>query len=179
MHETRSSGLARWDGFGRPTSAANNLSGTALTLSYQYDADGNRTRVTWPDGNYVTFSYDGLDRQTAALQNGATTVATIAYDNKGQRSGDTRGAVSTAYGYDAVSRPASIADNLAGTADDVTTTFAYSPASQITSKVRSNTAYAWTGYTTLSRAYTANGLNQYKTAGATCIYDANGNKMTL
>ena len=36
--------------------------------------------------------------------------------------------------------------------------------------------YAWNGYTTLSRAYTANGLNQYKTAGAaTFTYDANGN----
>jgi len=61
-------------------------------------------------------------------------------------------------------------------AGNVTSTFAYNPASQITSKVRSNNAYAWNGYTTLSRAYTANGLNQYKTAGAaTFSYDANGN----
>jgi len=47
-----------FDGFGNLSSETVNLSGTALTMSYQYEADGNRTRVTYPDGNYVQYSYD-------------------------------------------------------------------------------------------------------------------------
>ena len=152
------------------------MSGTALTLSYLYDADGNRIRVTHPGGTYFTFDYDGLDRQVAAKENGTTQVATVTYDNQGRRSGDTRGAVSTAYGYDAVSRPTSIADDLAGTSSDVTTTLSYNPASQIVGKGRSNDAYAFGGYPTVSRTYAANGLNQYTSAGsASFTYDANGN----
>ncbi|MET4896901.1 hypothetical protein RN629_06960, partial [Sphingomonadaceae bacterium jetA1] len=42
---------------------------------------------------------------------------------------------------------------LAGTADDVTTTFEYNPASQITAKTRSNDGYAFTGYVNVNRAY--------------------------
>ena len=32
------------------------------TLSYQYDADGARTRITHPDGRSFVYAYDGLDR---------------------------------------------------------------------------------------------------------------------
>jgi YD repeat-containing protein len=165
-----------YDGFGRIASATNDMSGTALTLSYQYDADGNRVRVTHPGGAYFTYEYDGLDRQIAIRENGGTLVATATYDNQGRRSGDTRGAVSTAYGYDAVSRPTTIADDLAGTASDVTTTLSYNPASQIIGLTRSNDAYAFGGYPSVSRTYAANGLNQYTSAGsASFTYDANGN----
>lgn len=165
-----------YDGFGRLISSSNNLSGAALTLSYQYDADGNRTRVTHPDGAFFTFDYDGLDRQTATRENGGTVVATVAYDAQGRRSGDSRGAVASGYGYDAISRLASLSDDLAGTADDVTTTFGYNPASQITTKGRSNDGYAFIGYVNVNRAYAVNGLNQYTGAGpASFSYDANGN----
>jgi len=165
-----------YDGFGRLVSATNDMSGTALTLSYLYDADGNRIRVTHPGGTYFTFEYDGLDRQNAIRENGSTLVATVTYDNQGRRSGDTRGAVSTAYGYDAVSRPTSIADDLAGTTSDVTTTLSYNTASQIVGQSRSNDAYAFGGYPNVSRSYATNGLNQYTTAGsASFTYDANGN----
>lgn len=174
---TSGAGLSQtYDGFGRLASATNDMSGTALTLSYLYDADGNRIRVTHPGGTYFTFEYDGLDRQNAIRENGSTLVATVAYDNHGRRSGDTRGAVSTAYGYDAVSRPTSIADDLASTSSDLTTTLSYNPASQIVGQTRSNDAYAFSGYPNVSRTYATNGLNQYTTAGsASFTYDANGN----
>jgi len=38
------------------------MGGTARTLSYQYDADGARTKITHPDGVYFTTAHDGLDR---------------------------------------------------------------------------------------------------------------------
>jgi RHS repeat-associated protein len=62
------------------------------------------------------------------------------------------------------------------TANDLTQTFAYNPASQISSVARSNDAYAWTGAIAVSRGYTTNGLNQHTAAGpASFTYDARGN----
>ena len=79
------------------------------------------------------------------------------------------------YGYDAVSRLTSLADNLVGTAYDQTLGFGYTPASQIASNTRSNDAYAWTGHYNLNRNYTANGRNQYTAAGSiTPTYDCQG-----
>jgi len=75
-----------------------------------------------------------------------------------------------------VSRLASIAQNLNGTTYDATTTFGYTPASQIASQTRTNDAYAWGGYYNVARGYTSNGLNQLTAAGATSLgYDARGN----
>lgn len=165
-----------YDGFGRLSSSSNNMSGTTLTLGYLWDADGNRIRLTYPGGTYFTFSYDGLNRQVSASENGSAVVSTITYDNQGRRSGDSRGVVTSSYGYDAISRPASLSDDLAGTVDDVTTTFSYNPAGQISGKSRTNDSYRFTGYASVSRPYVANGLNQYTTAGpASFTYDLNGN----
>ena len=70
----------------------------------------------------------------------------------------------------------SIGYDLSGTTYDTTTTFTYSPASQITSTTRSNDLYAWNGHVSLDRTYTVNGLNQYSTvAGTGFTHDANGN----
>ena len=75
-----------------------------------------------------------------------------------------------------MSRLASIAQNLNGTTYDATTTFGYTPASQIASQTRTNDAYAWGGYYNVARGYTSNGLNQLTAAGATSLgYDARGN----
>lgn len=173
-----------YDGFGRLTSSTTNMSGSNWTLSYQYDANGNRTRLTFPDGQHLVYSYDGLDRISAIKENGGTTIASIAYDNQGRRNSLT-GGVATSYGYDPVSRLQSLTHNLVGTWHDVTygydgvnesTRPTYNPANQLTKWTRSNDAYAWTGHVANSRNYAANGLNQYTSGGpATYSYDANGN----
>ena len=55
-------------------------------------------------------------------------------------------------------------------------TFAHNPASQITTRTRSNDAYASNSAYNVSRVYTVNGLNQYITAGPAAFqHDANGN----
>jgi len=179
-----SSGLGitnSYDGFGRLTSTTNNMSGTAKTLTYSWDAD-TRTRITHPDGNYFTYQYDGLDRPVTIKESGSTTIVSIIYDSRGRRSSETRGSVTTTYSYDNVSRLASATDDLSGSNYDITTSFSYNPASQIVSRTRSNgglpvfSGYSFTGYVSLSRNYTINGLNQYGTAGtASFTYDANGN----
>ena len=103
-----------YDGFGEMTSETVNLSGVAQTMSYQYDADGDQTRVTYPDGNYVQYGYDGLDRLSQVLENGSTTVAAYTYDGEG-RPGEISfggGVASTVYGYDGISRLESLSFTL-------------------------------------------------------------------
>ena len=165
-----------YDNVGRMTSSTTDM-GVSRTLSYQWDANGNRIRVTHPDANFVTYVYDGLDRATDVRVSGSTSVGSVAYDVQGRRSTNTRASgVATSYGYDAVSRLSNLTDNLSGTNGDIMTGFGHNPANQIVSRTRSNDAYVFTGEVNVSRSYTINGLNQYLSAGpAQFGYDANGN----
>ena len=168
-----------YDGLGRVVSSTTNMGGVGRTLGYQYDPNGNRTRVTHPDGTFFTYEYDGLNRPLKVRENGTAIVATMDWDAQGRRSGEGRGAVSTVYGYDAISRPTSIADDLGGTAADLTTSFGYNPASQIVSRTLSNDAYRFTSHRNTNLLYAVNGLNQYGSAGSDRFsYDANGNLIT-
>lgn len=180
------SGLGITNGYdkaGRLTSSANSLSGTTRTLTYQYDANGNRIQLTWPDGTAFTFEYDGIDRMDLIRQAG-TTVASITYNDEGERAALNSGGTTT-YAYDALSRLASITHDLAGTDRDVTYCMGtmnpscastYNPASQVLTRTISNDAYAVRRQFNANRSYLANGLNQYTTAGATNpTYDPNGN----
>jgi RHS repeat-associated protein len=165
-----------YDGFGQLSSTTNNMGTMARTLGYTYDADGNRSQLTYPDSSYFTYVYDGLDRLTTIREAGATAIVSTVYNPQQTIASQARGAVTTTLGYDPVSRPVNWVDDLAGTTSDVTSTFAYNPASQIVTKTRSNGAYAFNAYVSVSRPYAVNGLNQYATAGsASFTYDANGN----
>jgi RHS repeat-associated protein len=165
-----------FDNLGRPASSSNNMSGSAWALSYQWDADGNRTRVTHPDGNYVSYEYDGLDRSSAVKENGAVTLASISYNAKGELTGQSTGVSSQSNGFDNLSRLSSLTIDAVGTTADLTIGLSYSPASQIASRVRSNDSYVYGADTDVTRYYMANGLNQYVTvAGVAFCHDANGN----
>ena len=68
----------------------------------------------------------------------------------------------TTYGYDGASRLASLTHNVVGTAQDLTTTFAYNPVGQVVDRANNNAAYELGGHSdNLTRTHTANGLNQY------------------
>jgi RHS repeat-associated protein len=165
-----------YDEFGRLATSANNVGGTSRTLSYLYDVDGNRRRLTFPDSNYVTYEYDGLDRMSAIKESGSTQIATITYDNLGQRSGLT-GGVTTAYTYDGIGRLASLGHDLSGTGQDVSYSLtSYNAASQLLGQTTSNDGYVYPNFTNANSSYTANGLNQYTVVGsAGFCYDANAN----
>jgi RHS repeat-associated protein len=164
-----------YDGFGRLATSANNVGGTSRTLGYAYDADGNRTQLTFPDSQVFNYEYDGLDRMVA-VKEGSTQVATLAYDNQGQRTGLT-GGVTTAYTYDGIGRLASLGHDFSGTGQDVTYTLSnYNAASQLLGQTISNDGYVYPDFRNANSNYTANGLNQYTAAGsAGFCYDANAN----
>jgi RHS repeat-associated protein len=162
------------------------------SLSYQYDAAGNRTRMTWPDGMYVTYSYDYANLPLTIAENGATSgvgvLAAFTYDNLGRRTRVAYGnGTARNYAYDAISRLAGVQlafpnasyNHTIGGVGGVGTAISYNPASQITSIARSNAAYSWGGAINVNRAYTTNGLNQYTASGSVSLgYDSRGNLST-
>ena len=171
-----------WDALGRQTSSTTTLGGVSRALTYQYDLAGARTRITHPDGQYVTYNRDGLGRIQHTSLNDAMAVFHPQYDALGRASSLHRWSgtgwndATTAYAYDGRSRLTAMSHNVVGTAHDVYTSFAYNPASQVVDRTRNTTAYDFTDHVNVNRAYTVNGLNQYLTAGSAAFtYDANGN----
>jgi RHS repeat-associated protein len=153
------------------------------TISNQFDLAGNRTRITYGDAKRIDYAYDTLGLLTDAYITNAT--ATMVpfdgriYDSLGRVTTIYRASGVMNYGYDAVSRLTSINLDFTGTANDVTTTYTYNPASQIRQSDRDNDAYAWTGHGNGSTASTANGLNQLTAiGGGTPAYDSRGNLTT-
>src|SRR3546814_1122728 len=77
----------------------------------------------------------------------------------------------------ALSRPATMTHDLAGTNGNIAYGYGYNRASQMTSRSRNNDAYIYGGDVNVARSYTVNGLNQYTatSTGAAFCYDQNGN----
>ena len=151
-------------------------------LQFLYDAASNRTRLTWPDANYVQYTYDNLNRMDQARENGAASgaglLADYAYDALSRRSGIARAGgtgASTVFGYDNASRLIQLDHNLSGAANDQNFDFSYTPASQMLQRIASNDNYRWPG-ANVSRSYARNGLNQYTAvSGTSHSYDLRGN----
>ena len=169
--------LNAYDGFGRITSTTTAMGGVSRTITHSYDADGDRLTTAWPDALKVTYAYDGLDRLNAAYEGASTSLLTYGYTPAEQPAFLNRASGSNmTLGYDSRQRLSALAHDFTGMANDVTYSFTdYNPAGQIITKGRSNNLYAFNGYVTASRAYVANGLNQYNSSGGTTLaYEANG-----
>lgn len=175
--------ISAYDGFGRLTASTTSMSGFSRMLSYSYDPDGNRTRITHPDGNYFNYYREGLGRVYYVDSNGSSPLFYPPYDAAGRIATLSRWNYSTwnwgnysTYGYDGISRLTSIANAFTSTGHNVTVGMDYNPASQIVTRTRSNNAYAFTGYASVNRSYAVNGLNQYGVVGGNSYgYDSNGN----
>ncbi|MGV2871270.1 RHS repeat-associated core domain-containing protein [Colwellia sp. E150_009] len=150
-----------FDGFGRQISSTTNMGGTTKTLSYRYDENGNKTRITHPDNKYFTYDYDGLDRLDEVFESTSISVLTQIYNSKGLRSDINRGSNNnTNYQYDGVLRLGSLSHSLQ---EKLVTQygFTYNPASQVKTKTLSNKDFNYTGDENLLGTYITNGLNQY------------------
>ena len=167
-----------YDSLGRLKATSTSMSGTPRTLSYQYDAGGRRTRLTFPDNSFFTYEYDAANRLTKIRDGTATEVASFEYNYFSARRESTTtvgGAISTSV-HEPMFRLKSLTHNLTGSSADQLVEFAYNPASQIVSRTSTNEAYASLTAYNVSRSYSVNGLNQYLASGpAALAYDANGN----
>ncbi len=168
-----------YDALSRVTSVTTAIDAT-WALGYGYDAAGNRTSITHPDGQTFGTAYDPLNRPTSAWRSGST-IAAYGYDSAGRRNAqDNLTGQRTEFGFDPVGRLNQINqyfnNNGAQSAWNNGISFTYNPANQIASRAQTNGTYAWTGHYNLNRNYSQNGLNQYTAAGpASFAYDGNGN----
>ena len=97
--------------------------GITRTIGYQYDATGNRTYVTHPDGVSFRTDYDAFSRatnQSWLIGASVTPFMGISYDSAGRRSTITRGLSYTDSGYDGISRMTSLTQRFAGSIGNVT-----------------------------------------------------------
>jgi YD repeat-containing protein len=83
-----------YDGFGGLRSSSTNLDGVTRSVVSDYDAQGNRSRITHPDGAYFEYRYDPAGRLMQLTENGPSTpLALLTYDglrDAGMRSAATR-----------------------------------------------------------------------------------------
>lgn len=170
-----------YDGFGRKVSERQVMDGATRVIGSQYDANGNRTRLTYPDGNFVNYYRDGLGRLQSTSQNGypgAWALFRPLYDDFGRAWHVVTGNTATADWGSGAARsfdPISRVSAYWYTFKDETT-FTYSPAGQIKNRTESNPDYAWRGAAAMDHDYDANGLNQYGSIeGVAHTYDGNGN----
>ncbi|MDJ0761223.1 MAG: RHS repeat-associated core domain-containing protein [Woeseiaceae bacterium] len=154
-------------------------------VTYQYNAEGLRSRMDYPGagGFYVNYDYNAAGDLEKIREKGATDpnsvgiLADFEYDDWGRRKTLTRGnGVVTTYGFDAAGRLDLLVNNLSGTTNDQTLTFDFNTANQIIKRTNTNSAYDYSAYTDFTDAYVSNGLNQYSTVdGTTQSYDGRGN----
>ncbi|WP_230624925.1 MULTISPECIES: RHS repeat-associated core domain-containing protein [Burkholderia] len=162
-----------WDMAGRLTSESEN----GKTMSSMYDAASNRTRLTWPDGFFVSTRYDALNRTDSIRENDSQVLAQYAYDDLSRRTTVTLGnGTRTERQYDDQNQLSSLAHYLQSAAQNVKFTYARNQLGDLTSLTTSNGLYQWSGSTSGAKAFVANGLNQYTTLPqGSPVYDANGN----
>jgi RHS repeat-associated protein len=170
-----------YDALGRVTRVTDAILQGATTwtrvVDRAYDATGNLIRLEWPDDSFVTYEYDALGRTTAVKLSGSTTLLSLSYDQLSRTTGITRGAsvANTSYSYYPTGDVYQMTHDVAGTADDVTFTYGYNKAQDVTGIFSTNATYVWNPGATGSTAYVPNGLNQYTTVGgAARTYNANG-----
>ncbi len=151
------------------------------SIGFDYDAAGNRTKVIWPDTNWVYSNYDALNRVDKVCENGnvgcaAGLLVTYTLDPLSRRDAISRSnTTSSDFDYDLASRLTVLTQNVSGTTNDLSRTFTYNLAGQLRTRINSTAAH-WLAATPGSSAYAANGRNQYTTvAGAAYGYDLNGN----
>lgn len=176
-----------YDGFGRITSSVQALDSNSRTITYQYDANSNRTWVGQPGGVSFQYTYDGLNRNTAIYYNnpaepawsGVQLLYTI-YNGNGTKQVDGGWGTNLINLYDTVQRRSETGlvqqINGGSWAETNHWTYTFNTASQLASVSQSNDTFAWTAHSLFERDYSVNGLNQYTIAGqASFCYDGNGN----
>jgi RHS repeat-associated protein len=142
--------------------------------------DGNRTRITYPDGPWFDLAHDGLGRPNYLSVTSSFGLMFTSYTAHGLPNASSRGNDSLSpYDYDGIQRHNYLGHWFPNSAGNGLWTYARNPASQIASTTSYADVYSWTGHYAVNRNYTTDGLNRYSQAGnADFAYDLNGNLIT-
>lgn len=169
----------KYNGFGELLSSTNTTSGSNRALTYKNDKHGNREYLYHPDSAYFRYFYNQHDQVNQIQANGSTTTW-LSYDAFGRfksiERNLSRNGATTQLEYDGIGRAESLTQNFAGSTFDVSNTFSYNPANQLTGNLLSNNEYLYGENNYRIGSYSVNGLNQYTAVNGTAIsYDANAN----
>ena len=118
-----------------------------MTLTYEYDADGNRTSMDDSLGGLVSYTYNARDELTNETLSGSGISAEAVknvYDNAGNMTGQTRYSnlaettvvASTAYTYDNANQMTGITDKNSGGTTLVSYGYTYDAAGLVTQETR-------------------------------------------
>lgn len=117
---------ATYDGLGRQRQQISPLG----TITRGFDANGNRTQLTFPDGLIFNYAFDAVNELISVSDGSGVTLETISYDNLGRRSVINRPGVGTStYGYDGASRLNTLSHTFTDNSKNNSLTYSYSPAS--------------------------------------------------
>jgi RHS repeat-associated protein len=176
-----------FDGFGNLTSSTNSM-GVSRGLYYFYDLNNNRTSIS---GSYdvtgFVYGFDGLNRvnevKGGVYNSPKESLVTVNYSQDGRRKNLVRGGgATTAYNYGNGLRLSELSQTFSTPNYNVTNSFQYNSANQITQLTLSNSLFHYQGNQNRTGNYTVNGLNQYtyvggatQGAGQPMAYDNNAN----
>ena len=168
-----------YDNIGRLTQTTTNysfLSGHTYTVSYSYDAAGNRTSMTDPASGVTNYSYDSLNRLTNLTDFNSNSFG-FSYDALSRRTQMTRpNGVSSNYSYDNLSRLLSVLHQVGGTTIDGAT-YTYDNAGNRLSKL--NQTNAVTENYTYDQIYQLTQVVQnLNNTTEAYTYDAVGNRLS-
>ncbi|MDP2938467.1 MAG: RHS repeat-associated core domain-containing protein [Candidatus Omnitrophota bacterium] len=80
-----SSMVYTYDTLNRITSNTQTVNSQPYTLNYEYDAVGNRTQLTYPNGAFYNYTYDNLNRMVNVRDIGNQEIARYDYDTLSRR----------------------------------------------------------------------------------------------
>jgi YD repeat-containing protein len=175
----------------RLSSESARRAGTTRTVSYQYDANGNRSRVTWPDGWYAAYGFDAFNQLTAVDDSAGVAL----WRQSWRRDARLGQILRTGTAWNSGTNPAEGLTDLSYEADgdlslmshrflaqgagtQFNFTYGYNLASQLVSEAANQPNWQWAGAVADTVPYAAaNALDQYPSVdGLALTHDTNGNR---
>ena len=170
-----------YDALGRLTTTTNTF---GKRIAYEYDAAGNRSKLYYPDGSFITYGYDALNRLTNIADNAELTIANFSYDALGRRSElDFGNGTRASYGYDWANNLTNLLQDVPATASKLAQ-FAYS-CDNVGNRLTMTTAYvpfSGTHSYTYDKTYQLTGAAYpagYPFPNEILNYDSVGNRTTV
>jgi RHS repeat-associated protein len=147
------------------------------TVTSQFDALGHKTRLTWPDGFYVSYVYDTVGEATSITESAGYLTTSYSYDDLGRPTSIGRSdQVSTAFGYGTDQCLAALNHYFPNTGYNEYYTFTDNPSGQLQSFTSSNASYNFASNVSAARGYSSDGQNRYTVVGGLGFgYDGRGN----
>ena len=147
------------------------------TVSYAYDARGNKTRLTYPDESYITYTYDALNRLDQVKSQDNQVITDYTYDSIGRRIQlDLLNGTQALYQYNAAGRLTGLTNRVAAT-QAVISNFSYtynndgSRASMVTPEGTHSYTY--------DDLYRLTGVSYPDATSATYSFDSAGNRTSV